>query len=213
MIVTSDWTAFLEDAGGWLYELFIAPVLWLTSTLATHAPALFGDLTIAAAGGNRTWPAIVACLIWCLLAIAVLKLVALVRSGIRTIGAWIRLIHFRVSHAIRGFKTKLVIKLRQFLPHRTNAGMMVIPDIDMDEVDIAMLRSVSDRGPGFAISAPDLAEEFGMRPAQIQRRLEKLSGNRMLEDVIGSTDGYDNYRLTNSGSSFLAMWYRQDAAT
>lgn len=35
----------------------------------------------------------------------------------------------------------------------------------------------------------------------------------MLEDVTGSASGYDNYRLTNSGFSFLAMWYRQDAAT
>ena len=83
----------------------------------------------------------------------------------------------------------------------------------MDEIDMAVLRSMSSRGPGFAMSAPDLAEEFRLRPTQVQRRLDKLRKSNMLEDVIGTTDGYDNYRLTTSGFTLLAMWNRQTPAT
>jgi hypothetical protein len=31
----------------------------------------------------------------------------------------------------------------------------------------------------------------------------------MLDYVIGSTGGFDNYRLTGSGAAYLAMWRRQ----
>jgi hypothetical protein len=31
----------------------------------------------------------------------------------------------------------------------------------------------------------------------------------MLDTVIGSTDGYDNFRLSPSGATFVAMWQRQ----
>ena len=74
-----------------------------------------------------------------------------------------------------------------------------------------MLRSVSAKGPGFALSAPDLADKFTLRPAQVQRSLDKLSKNKLLASVIGSTDGFDNYRMTDSGLAFMAMWERQQA--
>ena len=84
--------------------------------------------------------------------------------------------------------------------------------IEFHDLDIAVLRSASARGPGHAVSAPDLAEKFTLRPAQVQRSLDKLNKNKMLCSVIGSTDGYDNYRLTESGSAFVAMLQRQQAS-
>ena len=61
------------------------------------------------------------------------------------------------------------------------------------------------------MSAPELAEKFSRRPAQVQRSLDKLFRSRMLDSAIGSTDGFDNYRLTDSGAEFIAMWQRQTA--
>lgn len=211
--MTSDWTAFLEDAGNRLYELYISPVTWVMSMLASHAPGLVDNPGVAAGNEVRLWPIILASLMWILLALAIFKIVALIRNGLRITEAWIRLIHFRLSLAVRGFKTQLVCKLRQWLPHRRTSGITVVPEIDMDEIDMAVLRAMSARGPGFAMSAPDLAERVRLRPTQVQRRLDKLRRSNMLEDVIGSTDGYDNYRLSNSGFTFLAMWNRQTPAT
>jgi hypothetical protein len=34
----------------------------------------------------------------------------------------------------------------------------------------------------------------------------------MVDVVIGSTDGFENYRLTDYGAAYLSMWQRQDAA-
>ena len=211
--MTSDLTALLEDAGIRLYELYISPVTWVMSTLASHAPGLVDNPGVVAGDEVRLWPIILASLMWILLAFAVLKIVSLIKNGIRITEAWIRLILFRVSLAVRGYKTKLVCTLRQWLPHRRSSGISVVPEIDMDEIDMAVLRAMSARGPGFATSAPDLAEEFRLRPSQVQRRLDKLRKSNMLEDVIGTTDGYDNYRLTNSGFTFLAMWNRHNPAT
>ena len=82
--------------------------------------------------------------------------------------------------------------------------------VEFDDLDLAVLRSASAQGPGFALSAPELAEKFRLRPAQVQRSLEKLSHNKMLDYVLGSTDGFDNYRLTDSGAAFFAMCQRQE---
>ena len=60
-----------------------------------------------------------------------------------------------------------------------------------------------------AISAPEVAEEFKLRPSQVQRSVDKLRRNKMVDSVIGETDGYDNFRLSPSGATFVAMWQRQ----
>jgi len=81
--------------------------------------------------------------------------------------------------------------------------------VEFDRLDLAIMKSAAAKGPGFALSAPELAEQFSLRPAVVQRSLDKLCSNAMINIVIGSTDGYDNYRLTDSGSAFVAMWERQ----
>jgi hypothetical protein len=60
-----------------------------------------------------------------------------------------------------------------------------------------------------ATSAPEVAEEFKLRPSQVQRSVDKLRRNRMLDAVIGATEGYDNFRLSPSGATFVAMLQRQ----
>jgi DNA-binding IscR family transcriptional regulator len=75
---------------------------------------------------------------------------------------------------------------------------------------LAVLRSAAAGGPAFALSAPELAEKFRMRPSQVQKSLEKLRRNRMVDIVIGSTDGFENYRLTPSGETFVSIWQRQN---
>jgi len=71
-------------------------------------------------------------------------------------------------------------------------------------------RSPDALAPGFALSAPELAGQLTMRPAQVQRSLDKLRKYELVDSLIGSTDGFDNYRLTQSGAFFLADWQRRE---
>jgi hypothetical protein len=209
--MNANWAMILDAAGNRAYEVFISPVTWLLTALSSHVPALLERLSNSAVDGASVWPSVIALLIWCTLLFVIWRFVVLVRNTIRVVAAWIHLIRFRISLVVRGFKTKLVCTLMRWIPRRSSSGMSVEPDIEMDDLDMAVLQTLSMKGPGFAVSAPDLAEEFRMRPAQIQRRLDRLRERKMLEDVIGSTEGYDNYRLTNIGVSFLTVWNRQHA--
>jgi DNA-binding MarR family transcriptional regulator len=74
--------------------------------------------------------------------------------------------------------------------------------VDFDGTDIAILRIAESQPAGYAISAPDLVAHFRLRPSIVQKSLDRLSENRLLEHSVGHTDGYENYRLTSAGAAF-----------
>jgi hypothetical protein len=82
-------------------------------------------------------------------------------------------------------------------------------EVDFDNLDLAVLDSAATLGPGFALTAPDLAKEFNLRPRQVQGSLEKLAKNMMLERSFGAAEDYQNYRLSQGGAAFLSMWKRR----
>ncbi len=145
-----------------------------------------------------------------LVSIVVVALVVLYvyRNVARFVGAVVRTAIYRSSQGLGSLKTSLVCKLRSIFPHRAGAAVADIPQVDFDDLDIAVLNEAATLGPGFTISAPELAERFRLRPALVQRSLSKLNTNRMLEFVIGSTEGFDNYRLTQLGTAFMSTWQR-----
>ena len=133
----------------------------------------------------------------------------LYRNIARNVGAIYRTVLYRASEAIAGWKTWFVVKYRHLLPHRRKHGDMAAPQVEFDDLDIAVLKVAATLGPGFAVNAPELADRFSMRPAQIQRSLDKLNNNKMLDYVIGSNEGFDNYRLTQLGNAFMATWAKR----
>lgn len=95
-----------------------------------------------------------------------------------------------------------------------NVGYLQIQAID-SKATVRRLRLHSiagDRGRGFTTSAPELASNFGLRPAQFQKSLSNLQSSKMISTVIGSTDGFDNYRLTDYGAAYMKMWERHQAS-
>ena len=74
--------------------------------------------------------------------------------------------------------------------------------LDLDDTDVAVLKIARSRCPGLTISAPDLVEHLHTRPAAIQRRLQRLAGYQLLENVMDSADGFDNFTLTQLGAAF-----------
>lgn len=82
-------------------------------------------------------------------------------------------------------------------------------EVHFDNLDLAVLNSAATLGPGFALTAPDLAKEFKLRPPQVQSSLEKLATNMMLERSFGADNDYQKYRLSQPGAAFLSMWSRK----
>ncbi len=82
-------------------------------------------------------------------------------------------------------------------------------EVHFDNLDLAVLNSAATLGAGFALTAPDLANEFDLRPPKVQSSLEKLATNMMLERGFGTDEDYQTYRLSRAGAAFLSILKRK----
>lgn len=201
--------ANLGDIGNRLVGAFLFPGDILLSLFASLAPNTVEVLTFG--NGAVIMRVVMALGAWTVIAIMGLLFLRFCQNLVRQVSAMALTIWHRTTTGLAGLKMRIAWKLRALLPRGKRPDEPNAPTIEFDELDMAVLRTVSSQGPGFALSAPDLAEEFTLRPAQVQKSLDKLSSNKLLASVIGSTDGFDNYRLTDSGLAFVAMWSRQQA--
>lgn len=205
-------TAILQDLGKLLYNALLMPGHYLLEKFAAYAPTLAATLEMAGDEPPLIVLIVVSLLAWLLLAFVVYKGVRLWQALIRVMSSWSRIVAHRISSIIAGFKTQLVCKVRQLFPRRSHSSVD-IPEVEFDDLDLAVLRSAAACGPGFTTSAPELADELTLRPGKIQRSLDKLSKIKMLDNVIGSTDGFDNYRLSSMGAAYVTKWQRDEVAT
>ncbi len=205
----TDWLTILRDIGNAIYDTFVLPGEYVLAQFAAHAPVVASSLGIGGDDNSVILPAVLSLLLWFLLAAVVWKFLRIWQNVARIVAATIRTNSFRVSQAIHGVKTMLVCKIRQLFPRQGTNSTNTISEVEFDDLDMAVLRAAATLGPDFATSAPELADRMTMRPAQVQRSLDKLSKMKMLDFVIGSTDGFDNYRLTQSGAAFVTLWQRK----
>ena len=147
---------------------------------------------------------------WLLLLILISVIWRVIRNVLREVNAIVRAAWFRLSIAISTLKTRLLLKLRTLLAYRRTANASEPQTVDFDEWDMAILDCISERGPGFALSAAELAARLPMRQSRIRDSLKKLSRFKMLDSVESPTDGLDNYRLTEAGVTFVSVWQRQE---
>ncbi len=201
----------LGAIGDVLYAVFLMPGTYLLSAFVAVAPVTALKLGITAGQTGGTLPVVLSLISWCALMILLSVVWRILCNWMRFVNAMIRTAWFRLTLAIRIFKTRLLLILRWFLPRRRTPGSFEPAAVEFDEFDLAVLDSVSAQGPGLSVSAPELAERLSLLPSKIQQSLDKLSRNKMLDSVIGSTDGFDNYRLTEAGATFVSMWQRQQA--
>lgn len=200
----------LESVTETLYGFLVLPGNVLLSAYAVHFPGLAGG--IEGEAGSPTQVLIASLVLWIVFFVICWFVVGLCKDFARIAAAVFHTFLHRATQGLGNLKTALVCKLRERLPVRSRPQRTVTaPTLEFDDLDLAVLRSVSALGPGFTMSAPELAERLRRRPAQVQRSLDKLFQTRMLDSAIGSTDGFDNYRLTDSGAEFIAMWQRQTA--
>jgi len=200
-----------SKAVDWLYAMFVTPGSYLIAKFVAIAPVTAMRLGLAADQTGGTLLIVLSLISWIVLLILLVVAWLFVRNCARVANAVIRTALYRMNAAISSYKTKLVLKLRALVPRRSSSAECVTPAVEFDELDLAILHSVSTQGPGFTLSAPELAERLSLLPSQIQQSLDKLNRNNMLKSVIGSTDGFDNYRMSEPGAAFVSMCQRQES--
>ena len=205
----SNWLNTLYQFGTLARESYLVPGDFVLSKFAELAPVTATNWGVAGNGDSIMAAVVISGIFWLLMSIVAWRLYRYGSSLTRNLVALAHTAWFRGRQAVGNLKTRAVCRLREFVPSPRDDGLDAVPEIDFDDLDLAVLRSAAARGPGLATSAPEIAEKFKLRPSEVQRSIEKLRQNRMLDTVIGSTDGYGNFRLSPSGATFVAMWQRR----
>jgi len=201
----------LQNVANAIYGVFAWPGNFLISLAGMYTPGFAGWLGVDAGQAPILATFLLSLLSWFLLFVLLTVCFGFLRNIGRILGAYVRIGWFRVCLYLQQKKTMLVLRFRERFPRLRSGGIDAAETAEFDKLDMAVLHSALAIGAGFALSAPDLAGRFKLRPSQVQRSLEKLVENKMLTLVIGSTDGFDNYRITDSGSTYMAFWQRQNA--
>ena len=118
-------------------------------------------------------------------------------------------VKFRTLIALHSFTTTL--GLESLMWWKESEPEVESSKLSLNRLDLMVLKLAKAAGPGFALSAPELSDRMNLRPAQIQECLDKLSQNDLLDFTRGTTDGYENYRLNETGAYILTMWQEYQA--
>jgi DNA-binding MarR family transcriptional regulator len=89
--------------------------------------------------------------------------------------------------------------LKRISMGRINDDINVSAEAELSDLDIAVLEAEARLAPGFSLTAPDIAESLRVRPAQAQETLDKLRKLELVNDSIGTQDGFAGYQITESG--------------
>jgi hypothetical protein len=205
----NKWLSSVGQFGLIVREVYLAPGGFVLAKFAELAPVTAANWGIAGDDDTIMVAAVMSGFFWLLASIVAWRLYRYCRSFIRNSVALAYTAWYRSWQAAGSLKTLIVCRLREFVPSHEDDGIDAVPEIDFDDVDLAVLRSAAASGPGLATSAPEIAEKFRLRPSEVQRSIDKLRRSRLLDTVIGSTDGYGNFRLSPSGATFVSMWQRQ----
>jgi hypothetical protein len=193
-------------------NLFTMPGIYLLNALAVHAPSSAAFLGIGKPSDAIVLVTVLSVLAWVFAVIACWGTVMLARNFYRISEALIRTLWHRATQSAGNVRTWVICRYRSLFPKQTASSLAEVPEIQFDDFDFAVLQAAAERGPGFSTSASELAGKYSLRPSQFQKALGKLSSNKMLTTVIGSTDGFDNYCLTDYGATYLQMWEQRKAS-
>jgi hypothetical protein len=192
-------------------DFFTLPGDYVLNLLAQKAPDLVSVLGLARPEDSIVFTLVLSIFLWILACVVSWGAVRLVQNLHRISGAIVRTLWYRLVQGAANIKTRVICNLRQLFPRQQTDDSMPSPELEFDDFDFTVLQATADCGPGFTTSAPALASKYGLRPSQFQDSLRKLQSSKMIATVIGSTDGFDNYRLTDYGAAYIKMWDQRRA--
>lgn len=204
-----SWMTALNDIGIAVFDVFLLPANVALSRVATYSPELASQLGIAADEQEILLPVLVSLLSWSLLLLLIWKIAALLEYVAQIFKALVTRAVSWIAYRFRSLCARTVYRLRQMIPAREPGIMVSTPENDFDELDLTVLQTGATLPPGLLLSAPELAGQLTKRPAQVQRSLDKLRKYKLVDNVIGETEGFDNYRLTESGIHLATSWRRE----
>ena len=192
-----------------VYLVFMTPGEWLASKSIELAPSLAASLGISAEESTVLAPLILSILSWTIAALLIRRLLYSLQGLLKAVGVMFMRIKFRTLIALRSYTTKL--GLESLMWWKDTEPTEEPSKLSLNRLDLMVLKLAKAAGPGFALSAPELSDRMNLRPAQIQECLDKLSQNNLLDFTRGATDGYENYRLNETGIYILTMWQEYQA--
>ncbi len=192
-----------------VYLVFMTPGEWLASKTIEHAPSLAASLGISAGESSVLAPLVLSILSWMIIALLGRRLLYTLRGLLKAIGVMIMRVKFRTLIALHSFTTTL--GLESLMWWKDAEPEVESSKLSLNRLDLMVLKLAKAAGTGFALSAPELSDRMNLRPAQIQECLDKLSQNDLLDFTRGTTDGYENYRLNETGAYILTMWQEYQA--
>ena len=208
----NDIQNLFQSAGDAFVNLLVWPGHAAISYFIEIAPATSAKLGIIGEAAATNSVVVLSILFWFSSVFALWLTYRLMHNIARIVVSTYSTVAFRVSELIYSIKTGINCRLKKLGRHKVTDTADPTGQLEMDDLDMAILRCAAAAGPGFAISAPELAEQLTLRPRQIQACLEKLSQNKILSTAIGSTDGFSNYCLSDYGAAFSRMLTSRQSA-
>ena len=191
-------------------NLFLMPGETLINLLFSHAPWAASFLGIGK--DPIVLRIVLSAFSWFLACLSAWALYRLTLNSIRVFNAVYLTATYRIAQGLGSVKTMFTCHLRRWFPQTGGNSIKAHSDVQFDNIDLAVLRAAAAQEPARTMSAPELAKQFGMRPAQFQCSLQKLHNSKMIDKTTESARGFDTYRLTNYGAAFISMYRRQQAA-
>jgi hypothetical protein len=188
---------------------FYLPAEELLALLRQHSPELARTLNLDGQDPSPSGMAILAAVAWVAVAMTAWLGLRLLRYLRRMAEFGFSNLRHQCRLAGSAVRTWLTLRRRQVQGtsvrlRPASLGMAT----EFSSTDLSILGAAARLAAGFSTSAPELADLLGLRPVEIQKSLEKLYRNKLLDTTLGSTDGFDNYVISTSGAVLMAMMSR-----
>jgi hypothetical protein len=184
--------------------LWYAPAERLLGLVEVHAPAVGASLGLLPDALSPTEMAVLATACWFACGLIAWFAVRIVLRAVRVVEFALRNVAHYGHSTWKSLRTHWAVRLLRDRPGEAVVSLTAHA-VDFSAVDVAVLTATATLKPGFAVSAPELAERLRRRPGEIQQSLEKLYRIKLLDVTLGSTDGFDNYVISTSGAALGSM--------
>jgi hypothetical protein len=189
--------------------LFYLPAEELLAVLRQHLPELARTLNLHGQHPSPPGMTILAAVAWVALAMTAWVSMRLLRFLRRMAEFGFSNLHHQCRLAGSVLRTWLTLRRQQVEGTSVRLRPAALGmATEFSSTDLSILGAVARLTAGFSTSAPELADLLGLRPVEIQKSLEKLYRNKLLDTTLGSTDGFDNYVISTSGAVLMAMMSR-----
>ena len=123
----SNWLSSLQDFGALLREIYLAPGDVVLSAFIGVAPVTAANWGVVTSDEAITLAAVTSGIFWLLIAIIAWRLYRYGESFVRNFVAICRTLWYRGSQGVGSLKTRLLCRVREFVPRREESGIDAVP--------------------------------------------------------------------------------------